>query len=228
MRAMAFTGLVGTRVLSMYRLFICIIPMLAILAGCGGGLTADLTSDYDALVNDGWLKYNQSKYDESYRIFMKAVASEPTRAEAYIGEGWSLLRRQRPDSAAVVFKICMGYISSPADSVDAVCGLAGSYLASGNNNKVVTITKDYPISDIESGFPLRKHDFLLEAGHLEVVQAMAFYRLGYYSAAEKADPDNATYHLNKALAVPYTYDNPQNLMSKMTEYLNRSDGEDVL
>jgi len=57
---------------------------------------------------------------------------------------------------------------------------------------------------------------------------MAFYRLGFYSATEKADPDNATYHLNKALAVPYTYDNPQNLMSKMTEYLNRSDGEDVL
>ncbi len=212
----------------MFRAFICIISILAVLAGCGGGLTADLPTDYDALINEGWLKYNQSKFDDSYRIFTKAVTSEPARAEGYIGSGWALLRRQHPDSAAVVFRIGMGYISTAADSVDAVCGLAGSYLATGNNNKVVTITKDYPVSDVESGFPFKKHDFLLEAGHLEVVQAMAFYRLGFYSATEKIDPDNATYHLNKALGVPYTYDNPQNLIIKMTEYLDRSDGDTVL
>ena len=46
---------------------------LLILAGCGGGLVADLPTEFDALINDGWLKYNQGKYDEAYRLFSKAV-----------------------------------------------------------------------------------------------------------------------------------------------------------
>ena len=68
----------------------------------------------------------------------------------------------------------------------------------------------------------RKHDFFIDMGDLEVVQAMAFYRLGKYSSAEQADPDNATYHLNQALYTPYTYTDPQGLMEEITEYLNQS------
>ena len=211
----------------MVRILLFLVP-LAALAGCGGGITADLPSDYDALINQGWLKYNQNSYDESYRIFAKAVESQPSRAEGYIGSGWSLLLRQHPDSAAVVFKIGFSVITTKEDSVDALCGLAGSYLASGNNNKAATILKDYPVKDIEKAFPLKKHDFLLESGNLEIVQAMAFYRLGLYSSSESADPDNAVYHLNRVLAKPYTYGNQQELMSKIVEYLDRTNGGNFL
>lgn len=210
--------------------FVHLFPLflLTVLIGCGGGIVANVPSGYEGLIDQGWLKYNQAEYDESYQLFVQAVKTDPNRAEGYIGSGWSLLRRQHPDSAAVMFRLGFPSIVTAADSVDALCGLAGSYLASGNNNKAVTILKDYPVKDIEKAFPLKKHDFLLESGHLEVVQAMAFYRLGLYSSAESADPDNAVYHLNKALAKPYTYGNPEDLMSKMVEYLDRTKGVSIL
>ncbi|MHB9028387.1 MAG: tetratricopeptide repeat protein [Candidatus Latescibacterota bacterium] len=203
-----------------------IMPVLlaGMLAGCGGGLTADSRSDYDGLIDDGWSEYNRGRYDEAYRLFVRAKDSDTSKPEAYIGCGWALLRRQHPDSSAVVFKLGLSYIDALADSVDTITGLSGAYLANGNNNKAATILKDYPVSDVARGFPLRKHDFLLESGHLEIVQSMALYRLGLYSPAESADPDNAVYHLNRVLAKPYTYKNPQELLPKITEYLDRTRG----
>ena len=209
-------------------LLLLLLSALLIPAGCGGGLVADIPTEFDSLINDGWLKYNQGKFDDAYRYFTKAVEAFPQKPEGYIGSGWTLLRRQHPDSASVVFKLGFGYITSAADSVDALSGLAGSYLASGNNNKAAGVAKEYPVKDIDKGFPLKKHDFLLEPGHIEIVQSMAFYRLGQFSAKEKADPDNSVYHLNRTLAIPYTYGTPQELMEKIVEYLDRTKGETVL
>jgi hypothetical protein len=196
----------------------------AVVIGCGGGITGMMPSGFDELVSQGWDLYNQSEYDQAFRLFDQAVKTDAVRPEGYIGTGWSLLRRQHPDSAAVAFKIGFSYITTASDSVDAICGLAGSYLASGNNNKVVTILNDYPVSDIEKEFPLKHHDFLLESGDLEIVQAMAFYRLGLYSSAERADPDNAVYHLNRVLAIPYTYSSPDDLLNTIIEYLDSRGG----
>ncbi len=198
------------------------------LAGCGGGLTASTPSDFESLIDDGWTEYNGGRFDEAQRLFSKAKSIEPTRAEGYIGCGWSLLRRQHPDSSAVIFRLGMPHIETLEDSVDAICGLAGAYLANGNNNKAATILQDYPVSDVSRGFPFRKHDFLIEAGHLEMVQAMALYRLGLYTSAESEDPDNALYHLNNVLAKPYDYTSPPELMRKITEYLDRTNGGDWL
>lgn len=202
-----------------------ILTALAALSGCGGGLVADeTTSDYDSLVSQGWTAYNQGNYAEAGRLFIRARAADPLKPEAYLGDAWTLLRRQHPDSASVAFKIGFTYITSLADSVDAICGLSGSYLANGNNSKAASILRDYPVSDLEKGFPLRKHDFLLDSGDLEITQAMALYRLGQYSPAQKADPDNALYHLNRVLDTPYVYTTPQELMAKMNEYLTLSGG----
>jgi len=194
------------------------------LTGCGGGLTAVSSSDYDGLVNSGWTEYNRGNFAEAGRLFVKARESDASQPDAYIGCGWSLLRRQHPDSSAAVFKLGLPYAGTIQDSVDILCGLAGSYLASGNNNKAAAILKDYPVSDIAQGFPLRRHDFLLEEEHLEIVQAMAFYRLGMYSQTENADPDNAVFHLNMVLTKPYQYENSQELLQKITERLDRSNG----
>jgi hypothetical protein len=203
-----------------------VLPVLlaGIFAGCGGGLTADSRSDYDGLIDDGWAQYNRGNYSAANRLFCQAKDADPTRPDAYIGCGWALLRRQHPDSSAVVFKLGLPYIKTLPDSVDTLCGLSGAYLANGNNNKAATVLKEYPVSDVSKGFPLRKHDFLLESGHLEIVQSMALYRLGVYSPTESADPDNALYHLNKVLAKPYEYKTPQELLSKITEYLERTKG----
>lgn len=200
--------------------------VLYILSGCGGGLVADkvAVTDYDSLVRQGWDEYNVGEYDDACLTFVRAKEVDPLQSEAYIGNGWALLRRQHPDSAAVVFKLGFSRITTLQDSVDSICGLAGSYLANGNNNKVVTILTDYPVSDIESCFPFPTHDFLLEMEHLEIVLTMAFYRLGLYSSAESGDPDNAVYHLNQVLAKTYTYTDPEELMAKMTEYLDEHGG----
>lgn len=220
----------GKRCRAMCGVFFVVI----LSAGCGGGLTADTYSDYDTLIDSGWAQYNLRNYTEAYRLFLRAKASDSTKPEAYIGCGWTLLRRQYPDSSMVVFRTGFPHIATLADSVDAICGLAGAYLANGNNNKVATILTDYPVGDVTKGFPFKKHDVLIEAGELELVQAMAFYRLGWYIATSasdttlSADPNNALYHLNKVLANDYTYTTPEKLIEKLTEALDSSDGGLVL
>lgn len=208
----------------MLRLIVIAIVIINIQS-CGGGIVSDAPPDYDSLIESGWIYYNQRKYDDAYKLFFQAKKEESERPEAYIGCGWTLLRLQHPDSAIVVFRTGFDYIATLDDSVDAISGLTGSYLAHGDNMKIINLFKTHTVSSYEDAFPLKKHDFFLDAEHLEIVQAMAFYRLGLYSSEENADPDNAVYHFNRALLIPYEYTDSQSLIQKMIEYLNQSKGE---
>ena len=206
----------------MVRAFIAIL-IIAGMNGCGGGITGTGgIADYDALIKSGWDEYNRSNYDEAQRLFNQAKDYDELRPEGYIGSGWTLLRRQHPDSAIVAFRTSFDYIASLEDSVDTIAGLSGSYLAAGENSSVINLFNKYEISSYEDAFPLKDHDFSLDSGDLEIVQAMALYRLGVYSSTDQPDPDNATYHLNQALFTPYDYTGPESLMEDMTKYLNRS------
>jgi len=200
--------------------------MIVILAGCGGGIVADSVnrSEYDSLIQSGWEKYNQALYEEASQLFIAAKRADSERPEGYIGWGWSLLRKQHPDSAIVVFRNGFDYITSLTDSVDAITGLAGSYLAYNANTNVVNMFAEYPVSSVDDGFPLEEHDFFLGPQDLEIVQSMALYRLGLYSSGESPDPNNAVYHLNQVLLTPHQYTGPQAFMHKMMDYLNTSGG----
>ena len=203
------------------RIFII---LLLILSGCGGGISAYKVGDYDSLMKSGWSKYNQNKFEEVQQLFLEAKAMNDERSEAYIGCGWSLLMRQHPDSALVEFFNAFDYITTLNDTVDIACGISGSYLANGDNNRVINFLNNYDLVYFEDSFPLRDHDFFLDRSDLELVLAQAYYRLGIFSAAETPDPDNAIYHLNQVLITPYVYTTPDELMEKMTEYLSQSKG----
>ena len=198
--------------------------LLLILAGCGGGISAYKIGDYNSLIKSGWARYNQNKFEEAQQLFLEAKAMDDERAEAYIGCGWSLLMRQHPDSALVEFFHGFDYITTLNDTVDTVCGISGSYLANGDNNRVINFLNAYDLGYFEDSFPLRYHDFFLDRGDIELVLAQAYYRLEIYSAAEASDPGNALYHLNQVLITPYVYTTPEALMEKMTEYLSQSKG----
>ena len=211
----------------MKRLYIMlvILAVTGILSGCSGGIMSDIPASYDSLIESGWEKYNQRRYNEAYQSFLKARKEDNARPESYLGTGWTLLRIQHPDSAIVVFRTGFYYITSLDDSVDALCGLSGSYLANGENTKVVDLFKKYPVSSYNDAFPIKEHDFFLDEGDLEIVQAMAFYRLGLYSSEQNEDPDNAVYHVNRILLTPIEYKDPKSLMDKMTEYLEGTKGD---
>jgi len=132
--------------------------------------------------------------------------------------------RQHPDSALVEFFNAFDYITTLNDTVDIACGISGSYLANGDNNRVINFLNNYDLEYFEDSFPLRDHDFFLDRSDLELVLAQAYYRLGIFSAAEAPDPDNAIYHLNQVLITPYVYTTPDELMEKMTECLSQSKG----
>ncbi len=195
-----------------------------VLAGCGGGITAYKIVGYDDQIKSGWDEYNRNRFDEAYQVFIGARNMDDELPEAYIGCGWSLLMRQHPDSALVEFFRVSDYLSTPGDSLDTICGIAASYLAKGDNVRTINFLKPYDFAYLEQAFPLKHHDFFLDRGDLEMVFAQAYYRLEIYSAAEGADPDNATYHLNQVLLTPYTYTNPEELMDKMTGYLSGTQG----
>ena len=201
--------------------------LIIALAGCGGGILTDSvdTSDYDSLILSGWEMYNQARYEEASQLFIAAKRSDSARPEGYIGWGWSLLRKQHPDSAIVVFRNGFDYIATLPDSVDAITGLAGSYLAYNANNNVVNMFEEYPVSSVDDGFPLDEHDFFLGPDDLEIAQSMALYRLGLYSSAESPDPNNAVYHLNQVLLTPHQYTGPQAFMHKLMDYINSTGGD---
>ncbi len=201
-----------------------VVILLLILSGCGGGISAYKVGDYDSLMKSGWSKYNQNKFEEAQQLFLEAKAMNDERAEAYIGCGWSLLMRQHPDSALVEFFNAFDYITTLNDTVDIACGISGSYLANGDNNRVINFLNNYDLEYFEDSFPFRDHDFFLDRSDLELVLAQAYYRLGIFSAAEAPDPDNAIYHLNQVLITPYVYTTPDELMEKMTEHLSQSKG----
>jgi hypothetical protein len=196
-----------------------------ILAGCGGGITAfESGGDYDSMIESGWQRYNQNLFEEAQDLFCAAKSFDDTRPEAYLGCGWSLFMRQKPDSALVVFFQGFNYYTSFEDTVDASCGISGSYLARKENTKVITFLNQYDLSLFDAVFPLRDHDFFLERGDLELVYAQAYYRLGLFSSSESSDPDNSLFHFNQVQLMPYTYTTPEELMEKMTEYLYQSEG----
>ncbi|MFC1693170.1 tetratricopeptide repeat protein [Candidatus Latescibacterota bacterium] len=208
----------------MARLII-IIVICGVILGCSGGITTDTSYDYDSLIESGWERYNQSRYDEAYRLFLDAEKENNNRPEAYIGCGWTLLKKQHPDSAIVAFKSSFYYITTLEDSVDCITGLAGSYMADWKNTKVIDLFETYKVSSYKDAFPLKKHDFSLDETVLEIVQAMAYYRLGLFSFNEKPDPENATYHLNQVLFTPWDYTDQKELMSKITEFIEMSKGD---
>jgi hypothetical protein len=207
----------------MLRIVVTIFALI-FLAGCGGGITSVSFLDYDSLIKDGWDMYNQSRYSEAYQLFSRAKAIDEKRSDGYIGSGWSLLRLQHPDSAIVVFRLGLPIITSLMDSVDTLCGLAGSHLAKGEDANVISLFKQLKVSSYDTSFPLKKHDIFLDRHDLEIVQAMAYYHMGYYSSTEKADPENAVYYVKLAVDAPVLYTDPQSLMKIMTDFLDRSAG----
>jgi hypothetical protein len=204
---------------------IILLILLLILAGCGGGISTYGAIDYNSLIKSGWEKYNQNLFQDSYDLFCQARNFDSERPEAYIGCGWSLFMRQHPDSALVEFYHGFDYITTLADSVDTICGIAGSYLARNENNRTINFLNAFDLNYFENSFPLKNHDFFLEKSDLELVLAQAYYRLKIYSSTEAPDPNNALYHLNQVLFTPYEYTTPDDLMEKITEYLYHSEGD---
>jgi len=208
----------------MNKLLILVVPLL-MLAGCGGGILDEKVADYDSLIESGWEKYNQYKYDAAYQLFVSAKKQNSEGVEAHIGSGWSLLRRQHPDSAIVAFRTAFDYVVTLDDSVDTITGITGSYLARGDNSKVLDVFKKYLIESYEDIFPLKKHDFFIDESDLEIAQAMACYRLKLYSSTEIVDPDNALYHLNQVLVTPASYIDPETLLQSITDYIDDKGGD---
>ena len=211
----------------MIRTEYCLMMILLMLlfAGCGGGLSPYAEeSGYSKLIIDGWNEYNGNRFEEAQSLFIQAIDLDPNRAEGYIGDGWSLFMRQKPDSALVVFYKGFTYAKAAMDSLDTICGVSGCYLARGENSRVVSYLDQFDLDYYEPFFPLEHHDFFLDRGDLELTYALAFYRLGIYSTGEGEDPNNAVYHLSQALPAPYTYTTPEALMERMTDYFNESKG----
>ena len=203
----------------------CLMLFMVLVDGCGGGMTPfEDTSNYSGLILDGWTAYNNNEFAEAQALFSEAIGVDPARAEGYIGDGWALFMRQKPDSALVVFFKGFEYAGTGRDSLDTICGVSGCYLARGENTRVISYLDRFDLDRLENEFPLEHHDFFLDRGDLELTYALAFYRLKIYSSTEGPDPNNAVFHMNQALPAPFAYSDPGDLMERMTEYFNQSQG----
>jgi Tfp pilus assembly protein PilF len=70
----------------------------------------------NAIVQDGWTRYQQEQVDSAYVLFAAAVQRCPNHVDANVGAGYTLLRRNRVDEAERRFRTAITLSPSAADA----------------------------------------------------------------------------------------------------------------
>ena len=207
------------------------------LVGCGGGsglgpggvkkqedkLKEELPTDWDA--------YNSGDFAGAIEVFeetlRQADASEAVesvknqvKSEAHNGIGWAFIQGQDLESAAQAFAQATRLDRRNAD---AWVGWAGVSLALQNFADVVQFAATSLELDPEYNSGTRgdddgrllSHDGV-DARHVRLMLAEAYFQLGRYTAAEWADPGNATAQL-RLVRSGFRFQDPGQLLKTLSQ-----------
>jgi hypothetical protein len=86
-------------------------------AGCGGGGAGVDTASYETLVTNGWDAFRSGDFEGAAAQFNQAIAVDSTRADAWVGLGWTGVRNH--DIAAADVAFTAGSHRAAADSLRA-------------------------------------------------------------------------------------------------------------
>lgn len=195
----------------------CLALVLAlVLVGCGGGSglgPGGVKKREDKLKDQlpvNWVAYNSGDFAGAIEIFEETLrqadalegvqsVKNQVKSEAHNGIGWAFLQAQDLESAAQAFSLATGLDRRNAD---AWVGWAGVALAQRVFNDVVRFAINSLEADPDynsatrgdSDGRLLAHDGV-DTRHVRLMLAEAYFQLGRYTAADRADPNNATAQL---------------------------------
>ena len=216
---------------------LCMVLGLALIcAGCGGGsglgpqeIKKQENELRDRLPTD-WGNYNGGGYQEAIDFFANTLeqadtfeGSEATlneiKSEAHNGIAWSYFRMQDLESAWNSFQQATRLNRRNAD---AWAGWSGLALASQRYNDAAQFASQALESNVDynSAFRIDEsaralgHD-RIDSRHIRLVLAEAYFQLGRYSVADRADPNNAAAQV-RLLRESYSFRDPGQLLEEMS------------
>lgn len=207
------------------------------LLGCGGGTgigPGEIRQREDKLRDRlpiDWNNYNGRDYQSAIGFFTKTLdeadalegvdaVKNQVKAEAQNGIGWAFIRLQDLAAAAQAFGLATNLDRANAD---AWVGWSGVALALRQHadvvqytNQALDIDPDYnSATRLDGDGRLMGHDQIDER-HVRLMMAESFFQLGRYSAADRADPNNAAAQI-RLIDRDFRFRDPGQLLEKISE-----------
>ncbi len=157
----------------MKKILLVMIGMFAV--SCGG----TNTDSYSSLLEEGWAAFESGDYVSAYDQFSAAISTDETRSEAYIGRGWTMMRRDSLDAAIRDFE---SGSSDPGDvSPDLYAGWA--FALNALHQYVLSNTQAAEaVTGSNEGWSF-EHDDKLNIEDLRILEAENFFAMGNFSAS---------------------------------------------
>ena len=207
------------------------------LVGCGGGsgLGPESVKQKEEELKDdlvtNWDAYESGDFNAAIEVFeetlRQADASEgdasvkrQVKSEAHNGIGWSFLQGQDLNSASQAFAQA---VNLDRRNTDAWVGWTGVSLAQRSFTDVIQfalqaleLEPDYNSGTRGDGDGrLLSHDDI-DTNHIRLMLAEAYFQLGFYTAAERGDPNNAAAQL-KLVRSSFKYQDPGQLLLTLSQ-----------
>jgi len=212
------------------------------IAACGGGSGVGpvaIKQQEDKLktqVAVDWTAYESGDLETALEGFQQTLLEASTTSgtdniknqvmsEAQNGIGWVYFKTQSLDNAAVAFSEATKLNRRNAD---AWAGWAGVALAQKNYSdaaryadQTLALDPDYSTGERildkeDNGSPLVAHDGF-DDRHLRLLLAEAYFHLGRYSVAERADPKNSAAQVRLMRNNQFTYTDPGQLLEAISQ-----------
>ena len=171
--------------------------------GCSGS-----TDEADALISSGWEKFESHDYTGAATDFADALAADSSRAEAFVGLGWTALKLDQLPVASLSFSIALSLESTD----DAYAGKAFADLNLDNKADAVTdVAEVVTISGNTASNYTFIHDNSITQTDLLWIKARAHFLMAEYAEAQTVlnilapsnglNPESPTYLQDLAAAI---------------------------
>jgi len=160
-----------------YINYFLVIWFTLVYIGCQGTNEPTTTDPYAQKITDAWGAFSQANYGGAYDLFNQARVSDTTKADAYLGLGWSKFKLDSLTSAAASFILA------------ARAGLTSADLYAGRAF-VANAAKQYEQSIEYAGQALTlnpnwvfAYQSSLNKNDLQLLQAQNYYQLGNFATS---------------------------------------------
>lgn len=172
--------------------------------GCGD----EAVDEAAGFISSGWEKFEAHNYTGASEDFASAISADSSKAEAFVGLGWTALKLDELPVASLSFSIAI--LLEPTD--DAFAGKAFADLNLDNQTAAVTsVDAVITISGNSVNTYIFSHDNTITQTDLLWIKARAHFLLAEYAQAQSAldilspsnglNPESATYVEDLAAAI---------------------------
>jgi tetratricopeptide (TPR) repeat protein len=169
----------------MTKRFLLLLPILAcsilLLCGCGDGDDKGTKITAEQLTNQGWTKFTAGDYTGANSDFKAANGLDPNYAPAYLGLGWTELRKSSAGLAESAFNTYLLKSSDSEGIIAASAGLILAYHAQDKFQDAIDQADDFLSSNPSWSFSPR--DASMDYMDIALIMAQSYYEIGEFQSS---------------------------------------------